>query len=242
MDPKRNRGGSVSLSALCRKLGLEPDNSEQLAVALTHRSWVAENGGQDNERLEFLGDAVLQLVVTDQIMASFPKAPEGQLSRIRSRLVRSSALAELAHDWELGQSLRLGVGEERSGGRERESVLADACEAVIGAVYLVAGIERCREVLGPTIQRRLAEVEDPATFGIGPKSLLQELTVARWGVLPDYRLVETSGPDHARVYTVEVTVGAHASAQGAATTKQNAQRAAAARVIGMLAGLEAAEE
>mgnify|MGYP001440416391 CR=1 FL=1 len=144
----------MSLSALCRKLGLESDNSEQLVVALTHRSWVAEKGGQDNERLEFLGDAVLQLVVTDQIMASFSEAPEGQLSRIRSRLVRASALAELAHDWELGQFLRLGVGEERSGGRERESVLADACEAVIGAVYLVAGIDRCREVLGPTIQRR----------------------------------------------------------------------------------------
>ncbi len=232
----------MSLSALCRKLGLKPEEAEQLTVALTHRSWVAENAGQDNERLEFLGDAVLQLVVTDQIMVSFPSAPEGQLSRIRSRLVRASALAELARHWDLGSFLRLGVGEERSGGRERESVLADACEAVIGAVYLETGIDQCREVLGPTIQRLLAEVEDPATFGIGPKSLLQELTVAKWGVLPEYRLVNTSGPDHARVYTVEVSVGGHANAQGAATTKQNAQRAAAAKVIGMLAGLEAAEE
>ena len=147
----------MSLSALCGKLGLDPDKVGQLTVALTHRSWVAENSGQDNERLEFLGDAVLQLVVTDQVMASFPSAPEGQLSRIRSRLVRASALAELARHWELGPFLRLGVGEERSGGRERESVLADACEAVIGAVYLEAGIDHCREVLGPTVQRLLAE-------------------------------------------------------------------------------------
>ncbi|MEE2751758.1 MAG: ribonuclease III [Myxococcota bacterium] len=228
----------MTLSRLEKDLGWEFSDKSLLEQALTHRSWSAENGGEDNERLEFLGDAVLQLVVTDLVMAQFPDAPEGQLSRIRAGLVQAGGVAFLARAWNLGEHVRLGKGEDLSGGRDRDSVLADVGEAVLGAIYREGGLEPCHALLESSLKERLKAVEDPATFGVGPKTLLQELTVARWNLLPTYSLVNVTGPDHARQFRVRVHVGERYEAEGVASSKRNAQRAAAAKIIGMLAAME----
>ena len=199
-----------------------------LQLALTHRSWTEENPDhQHNERLEYLGDAVLELAVTELLFTRLPEAAEGDLSRIRSALVRTESLAELARRWALGAHLRLGRGEIASGGRDKASLLANAVEAVLGAVFLAAGYPTCRQVLetafGPTIDA----IDDPSTYGADPKSLLQELTVQRWKVLPRYRELGREGPAHDLVFTCQVTVGEHVQAQGQGSSKKAAQRAAA---------------
>ena len=137
----------MSLEELEATLGHPFKDRPLLERALTHRSWAAENDGDDNERLEFLGDAVLQLVGTDLIMAKVPESPEGQLSRIRAGIVRAGGVAGLARQWNLQQYVRLGKGEEASGGRERDSVLSDMGEAVLGALYTDAGLDTCRNLL-----------------------------------------------------------------------------------------------
>ena len=230
----------MSLDALEEILGHQFADQGLLQRALTHRSWAAENDGEDNERLEFLGDAVLQIVVTDLVMKRFPDSPEGQLSRIRAGIVQAGGVADLARAWRLDAYVRLGKGEEMTGGRTRNSVLSDVGEAILGALYQEGGLDVCVRLLEKTLGPQLDAVEDPTTFGVGPKTLLQEMTVARWKVLPTYEEVSVSGPDHARRYKVRVDVGDRFSAEGEATSKRNAQRAAAAKIIGRMAAMEQA--
>lgn len=213
-------------AGLAARLGQRFADPSLLHQALSHRSWCGEQEGvPSNERLEFLGDAVLGLVVADHIYHRFPELPEGNLAKIRSAVVNARVLAETATELGLGDVLLLGKGEEASGGRTKVSILADTIEAVIGAVYLDAGWAAARplvlRLLGERIERAAAEPDD-----FDHKSRLQELTV-RCGEGPPRYSVVGSGPDHDRHYLAEVFVGGECRGAGEGSSKKDAEQAAA---------------
>lgn len=177
-----------------------------LAAALTHSSYANEQeSADDNERLEFLGDAVLELCISDEGFRRFPDAPEGQLTRIRSLLVKEQSLADLARGLKLNEYIRLGKGEELQGGRDRDALLADAFEAVMGAVFLDAGFETARKVVLDIFEDLWPEEATlPGTKDY--KSRLQEVSQERFKDRPVYVLVDTHGPEHEKLFDVEVTL------------------------------------
>lgn len=220
-DPERRLLNAVAYKFRDRHLLLE---------ALTHRSFVNEAEGpdtRDNERFEFLGDAVLDLVVSTELMERFPKAREGELSRMRAAIVHEAGLAALARRIHLGSALRLGRGEERSGGRERDSILSDAFEALVAAVYLDGGYERAAEVLRPLLDLeaglRLAATD--------PKTELQQRYQAGRKLTPRYRLVGAEGPEHDKRFVVEVLVDEAVVGTGEGRSKKQAEQRAAANVL-----------
>jgi len=203
--------------------GLDPGLLER---ALTHRSFAYENGGlPTNERLEFLGDAVLGLVVTDALYVRHPDLPEGQLAKLRASVVSTRALAGVARELGLGRWLRLGKGEDVTGGRDKSSILADTMEAVIGAVFVERGLPAAT-----TLVRALFDPLMIAAARAGAesdwKTALQELTAARGFGVPQYVLAE-SGPDHAKAFTADVLVGGSALGEGAGKSKKEAEQQAA---------------
>jgi ribonuclease-3 len=208
---------------------------ELLERALTHRSYAYENGGlPTNERLEFLGDAVLGLVVTDALYTAHPDLPEGALAKLRASVVNTRALADVARTLDLGRWLRLGRGEETTGGRDKNSLLADALEAVIGAVYLdrgIAGATRLvRALFDPLMQ---AASQDGAALDW--KTALQELAAARSLGVPEYHLSE-AGPDHAKSFEAAVTVGGRVHGSGSGRSKKQAEQRAAEAAYTALGG------
>lgn len=217
-------------SSLDLRLGLRFTNLSLLTRALTHRSYVNENPSvtEDNERLEFLGDAVLDFIVGEWAFHRFPEMPEGTLTKIRSFLVRNEKLAEFARKLDLGSALRLGRGEKSTGGHLRESVLGSAFEALIGAIYLDSDIEKVKKFVIPLFESvqesMLNEIEDP-------KSELQELTQAMKLGMPNYRIVSKTGPDHARIYEVEAQVAGEVYGLGAGTSISQAERSAAGEAL-----------
>ena len=201
-------------------------NPAVLEHALTHRSFAYENGGiPHNERLEFLGDSVLGLSVTQKLYRDHPDLPEGSLAKMRASVVSTVALAEIAHTIGLGTYLRLGRGEELTGGREKASILADTMEALIGAVYLDQGLDVATALVLRLVEPLLA---DPARFGaaMDPKTSLQEAAAAHSAPAPIYTM-ESSGPDHDRVFVATVTVGDLVTAVGRGSSKKHAEMAAA---------------
>ena len=207
-----------------------------LEQALTHTSYANEQGLEEhNERLEFLGDSVLGLIATDWLFRSRPLAPEGDLSRIKSRVVSAEALVRCARRLELGAALRLGRGEERSGGRDKQSLLACALEAVIGAVFVDGGLEAARGLVEPWIESEAALAVDDAEA----KSDLQELLQAQGLEPPEYRHVGREGPDHDPVFHVECWIGDRAAASASGRSKKSAERRAAARALAGLAPSDA---
>lgn len=200
-----------------------------LRLALTHRSVSAEDPGRnDNERLEFLGDAVLQLVVTDLLYGSYPQLAEGQMAKVRAAVVSRPTLAEVARLLRLGEYVELAPSEEATGGRAKDSILADAVEAIIGAVYLDGGIMPAREFVLRFWEERVAErAKDPGVKDY--KTRLQEL-IARDGRRPEYR-VEGQGPDHDRRFTAEVSVRGTVYGSGEGRSKKEAEQAAARKAL-----------
>lgn len=196
-----------------------------LRLALTHRSVAAENPARnDNERLEFLGDAVLQLVVTDLLYGSYPQLAEGQMAKVRAAVVSRGTLAEIARELDLGEYIELAPSEEATGGREKDSILADAVEAVIGAIYLDGGVEPAGKVILRLWSTRVAErAKQPGVKDY--KTRLQEL-VARDGHRPEYD-VEGSGPDHDRRFAAVVSVDGTEWGTGEGRSKKQAEQAAA---------------
>jgi ribonuclease-3 len=197
-----------------------------LARSLAHRSWCAENPGTgSNERLEFLGDAVLGLVVTDYLYRTYPDMPEGELAKVRASVVNSAALADLAAELDIGDALLLGKGEDQSGGRQKPSILADAMEALIGAVYLDQGWTASERM----IMRLLGDRIVSAAAGPGGqdyKTRLQELSARCFEQLPVY-LVSDDGPDHAKEFHAVVHVQGRAQGAGRGRSKKQAEQAAA---------------
>ena len=202
-----------------------------LQRALTHSSYTNEVGGDvaDNERLEFLGDAVLELAVSRWLYASYPRLPEGQLTQLRARLVNSRTLAGLARNLNVGGLLRLGMGEERSGGRKRRSLLADALEAVLGAVDLDGGFEAAQRVVHRLFEGRVRSLS--ASSAKDAKSLLQEWSQAHHRVTPAYDMVAVDGPEHQASFEAEVLVGDIITARGRGSSKKEAQKAAAQQAL-----------
>lgn len=194
--------------------------------ALTHRSWCAEHpGDESNERLEFLGDAVLGVVVTDHLFSAFPDLPEGQLAKARAAVVSSTTLAEVGRELGVGLDLRLGKGEDASGGREKPSILADAVEAVLGAMYLDGGVEPVRRL----VLEQLSERIDQAAERPGDKDYktrLQEVAAHDGFTPPVYALTE-SGPDHHKRFHATVAVGGERLGAGTGTSKKEAEQKAA---------------
>jgi ribonuclease-3 len=228
----RPSAATRELSALEERLGYEFRNRDLLEEALTHRSFANEKDLRGNyERLEFLGDSVLGLLASEWLFRRHPGLPEGSLSTLRSSLVSRPALAKRAAELEIGAALRLGVGEERSGGREKGSLLADALEAVLGAVFLDRGLEAVRKVAEPLLDDSLDEIEEIQDG----KTRLQEVAQARGLGLPSYRLVVEAGPDHEKVFTVECRLAGLAST-AEASTKKRAEKRAAAAVADLLEG------
>ncbi|MEO0495443.1 MAG: ribonuclease III [Actinomycetota bacterium] len=213
-------------TTLEERLGYHFAEPGLLVHALTHRSWCAEHSGDDsNERLEFLGDAVLGVVVTDHLFATFPDHPEGQLAKTRAAVVSASTLAEVGVELGVGRDLRLGKGEDASGGREKASILADAVEAVLGAMYLDGGIEPVRRL----VIDRLADRIDRAAERPGDKDYktrLQEIAARDGFTPPTYALTE-SGPDHHKRFHATVAIGGELLGAGTGTSKKEAEQKAA---------------
>jgi ribonuclease-3 len=210
-------------------------NLEMLERALTHRSRANEEGLDHNyERLEFLGDAVLGLVAGEWLFDEYPEIAEGELSALKSRLVNEKALAQYARAVSLGDHLLLGVGEEKSGGRNKRSLLADSMEAVIGAAFLDGGLRAARKVVLPmlTLLSGAAAGEDLRD----PKTRLQEKAQAEGWALPEYRCMAEEGPDHAKTFVFECSVGEERTARGEGRSKKAAEQAAASAVLDFLAG------
>jgi ribonuclease-3 len=210
------------------RIGHSFGRPELLALAVVHRS-AAARAGQNNEKLEFLGDAVLDLAISDLLMRRFPTADEGELSKRRAALVNARVLAAKAAAMNLGAELRLGKGEEKSGGRKKASILAAAFEAVIGAVFLDGGFGAARDVVSHHFREDLVRAggESP----IDHKSRLQEITQQLFRETPSYALVQASGPDHDRAFVVEISIAGRLSGRGEGKSKKEAEQQAALEAL-----------
>ena len=212
-------------------IGYDFSDPALLQLALAHRSWCAENGQvESNERLEFLGDAVLGLAVADEIFRHHPDLPEGQLAKLRAGVVNSATLADIARSIDLGSALLLGKGEAATGGADKQSILADALEAIIGAVYLDGGFVAAQTLVLHLWQPVIADALREGPGGFDHKTRLQEMAVAAFDRAPDYR-VDTSGPDHARIFRASVAVGAEVLGAGTGSSKKEAEQAAAREAV-----------
>jgi ribonuclease III len=211
------------------KLGYRFIDGTLLEAALTHRS----AGSINYERLEFLGDAILNFIIAEEIYRRFPQAHEGELSRLRASLVKEETLAQLARYMELGQHLILGQGEQKSGGHRRASTLADALEALIGAVYLDGGFAACREMIVSLYRERL-DAASPSTDLKDPKTRLQEYLQSRRLPPPLYNVLEISGEAHAQTFRMECVVQGRESTQGTGSSRRRAEQDAAEKMLELL--------
>jgi ribonuclease-3 len=228
-DIDRDKGWDGSLAALAEVLGYRFVHPQLLAEALTHRSFIQTGDGRfDYERLEFLGDRVLGLVIADFLMDMFPDDAEGQLARRFTGLVRREALESVAANLDLGRFLRLSDSEEHNGGRDNPGLQADACEAVIGALYLDGGLDAARLFIIEKWRPLIGRAGTPARDA---KTRLQEWAQARKRPLPAYTVVDESGPPHEPIFTIEVTVDGLAPVRATAGSKRHAEQDAAARLL-----------
>jgi ribonuclease III len=215
------------MSSIEEVIGYEFDNRDYLKEALTHKSYSSEmRGTQCNERLEFLGDSVLGLVVTSCIFLNNPGSVEGNLSKLKSRLVSKTSLAKWANDIDLGQHLLLGHGELTSGGRQRESILANAMEALIGAIYLDGGFESAEKFVKEWVIKAGEELSNTDY-----KSVLQEAIQKKYKITPDYEITQTVGPEHDKTFTVSVRLRDKLLAKGKGKNKKEAQQEAAKNAL-----------
>ncbi len=227
MEPRR--------SDLEKKLGVTFKKKALLDEALTHRSYLNEqpSSHSHNERLEFLGDAVIELVVTEYLFKKFPAKPEGELTSIRAALVRKETLSEVAGLFQLTDYLKLSQGEKRNLAKSKMGLAADAFEAIIGALYLDQGLIKSKNFLSkhliPIIEAILEEKRH-----VDPKSHLQELSQAKWGITPSYRVLQEWGPDHAKHFRVGVYLEEKELGSGEGSSKQEAEQAAAKAALGVV--------
>lgn len=211
-------------------------NKELLIQALTHRSWVNEHPGirSTNERLEFLGDAILEFIVSSHLYEKFPDKEEGYLTALRANLVNTVNLSQVAKSLNIGQILFLSKGEEDTGGRENSSILADTVEAIIGAIFLDTGLDSAVKFIGENILNGLNDkLKEPLK---DPKSLLQEIVQARGIAAPRYEVVKEEGPDHAKTFTIDVFFDSKTQGTGIGKNKSEAEQEAAKNALSSLGG------
>ena len=226
-------GDALTTAILRTALGDPTLDAELLDRALTHRSFAYENGGlPTNERLEFLGDSVLGVVVTEALYTSHPDLSEGRLAKLRAAVVNARALAGVARDLELGQYIKLGRGEESTGGRDKASILSDTVEAVIGAIHISGGFDASGPVVHLLFDPLMVEA---AAMGAGLdwKTSLQELSAERGLGVPEY-VIEDDGPDHMKTFTAQVKVGSQLYGHGTGRSKKEAEQAAAETAYGAI--------
>ncbi len=216
------------LDDLEERMGFKFDKPQLLELAFIHKSFINECNDKNecNERLEFLGDAVLELVVTEYLYKTYPETDEGVLTNWRSALVKGKNLAHVARMLKLGQYLSLSKGEDRSGGRDKDYILANTMEALIGALYLDKGYERTKTFIGKHIIKFLDEIIAQGLH-IDAKSHIQEMAQDKLGVTPHYKLIDESGPDHDKTFLMGIYFGDDLVGQGKGSSKQNAEQEAA---------------
>lgn len=220
---------SDNLAKLQESIGYQFSDNKLLQQAVTHRSYLNENPSWPvghNERLEYLGDAVLELVVTEYLYEHYPETPEGEMTNWRAALVNAVMLSSITNDFDLNAYMLLSRGEARDTGRARQYILANAIEALIGAMYLDGGYQPCKEFIGRFVLTHLPEIISKRLYR-DPKSLLQEQSQDRLGVTPTYNVMEEWGPDHARQFRIGVYLGKELAGEGQGQSKQDAQQAAA---------------
>ncbi|WP_205619973.1 ribonuclease III [Dasania marina] len=220
---------TVSTQRLLAKLGYEFKDSQLLELALSHRSVGAKN----NERLEFLGDSIVNFVIAESLFERFPKLKEGELSQMRAQMVKGKTLAEIAREFELGDYLKLGQGEMKSGGFRRESILADTVEALIGAIYLDSDMLQCRERVLSWYHSRLEAIASKKSHK-DAKTTLQEILQAKKKALPVYTLIETSGEDHDQHFQIACEIPGLPNCIGEGGNRRSAEQAAAAAAIELI--------
>ncbi|MCP3697373.1 MAG: ribonuclease III [Aliivibrio sp.] len=221
---------NASLQRLEKKIGYQFKDENYLKLALTHRS----ANGTHNERLEFLGDSILSFVIADELYHRFPKVDEGDMSRMRATLVRGHTLAELGREFQLGDYLYLGPGELKSGGFRRDSILADAVEAIIGAIYLDSDTETIRGIILSWYQTRLDSIE-PGVSQKDPKTRLQEYLQGRRKPLPTYTVTKIKGEAHNQEFTIEcIVAGLDTPVIGKGSSRRKAEQSAADIALGQL--------
>ncbi len=224
---------------LSRRLGIAVNTGPRPLAAVTHKSYVNEHRGEglgDNERLEFLGDAVIDLAVSHRLMERFPGAQEGELSKIRASLVDEAGLAAMARSLGLGELLRLGRGEELTGGREKASLLADAMEAVVASLYLQGGLPLVLELVDRFLGEAFAQAA-AGTLDRDWKTQLQEAAQSRLRSSPRYRVVAERGPDHSKTFEVELELKGEVLGRGEGRSKKDAEQAAARLALEALAAM-----
>lgn len=221
------------LNDIQKNIGLDFQNPELLEIALTHRSYLNEHPGakiQNNERQEYLGDAVLELIISDYIFRKYPDKAEGELTSIRSAVVRTESLAEESRKLGIGEHLRMSKGEEDSGGKDKDYLLANAYEAVLGAIYLDSGMESCVQFVTRTLIPKIDNIVENNLF-IDPKTQAQEIIQSKYKTTPTYEIVKEEGPDHDKKFTVALLINKKEKAQGQGTSKQKAEESAALAAI-----------
>jgi len=218
---------SKAIASLLKKLAYSFDDIELLNEALTHRSYATKN----NERLEFLGDGILNFVIADELFKQYPDAQEGDLSRLRATLVNKESLAEIAEQLNLGEVILLGAGELKSGGFRRPSILADTVESILGAVYSDGGFEPCRDLIVRLYAKRLASPADLQSLK-DPKTRLQELLQSRRFSLPEYQVVNITGQAHSQVFHVRCSIDKmNIKVDGEGKSRRKAEQVAAEKAI-----------
>ena len=219
-----------------KKIGIEFSNKELLTKALTHRSYLNENRGeglQNNERLEFLGDAVLELIISSELFNRYKDKSEGELTGIRSAIVRTESLAGESRRLDIGKHLLMSRGEEDSGGRDKDYLLANVYEAILGAIYLDKGVEECRKFVERTLLKQLNNIVENELF-IDPKTKIQELVQAKYRLTPTYKVIKEHGPDHDKYFTVVLKIGEKVFTEGFGASKQKAEEDAAQKAIAIV--------
>lgn len=219
-----------------KKLGIVFKDKTLLDVALTHRSYLNEHKEaslQNNERIEFLGDAVLELIISSYLFKSYPNKPEGELTNIRAAVVRTESLAEESRNLGIGEYLRMSKGEKESGGRDKDYLLANTFEAVLGAIYQDQGIDVCKDYLERTLLKKVDRIVENNLF-IDPKTQAQEIIQAQFKVTPIYEVIKQEGPDHDKKFTVALKINNKEIAVGTGSSKQKAEEEAAKATVELL--------
>jgi ribonuclease-3 len=226
---------AIDFSQFEQKIDIHFKDKELLKKAFTHRSFLNEHRAvvaEHNERLEFLGDAVLELIVTEYLFAKYPEKPEGELTAYRSALVNANTLAAVAEKIEINEFLLLSKGEAKDTGRARSYILANAIEAIIGAIFLDQGYDAAKKFVMANVLVLIDEIIAKGSF-IDSKSLFQELAQEHTGITPAYRIIKQEGPDHNKLFTVGVYIGAELVVEGVGKSKQEAEQRAAEQALAL---------
>ena len=218
------------LKELFQKIKISPKEESLFLTALTHKSFSNESGKEHNERLEFLGDAVLELAVTESLFLQFPTLPEGDLTSLRSALVRRESLADIAKDIDLGSFLKLSRGEETAKGREKSYILANTVEALIGAIFLDQGFDKSKDFIKNFILIKVDKIYKEKSH-IGPKTAFQEFAQEEYSITPHYKLLQHEGPDHEKIFTMGAFLKADKVGEGYGSSKQKAESDAAKNAL-----------